>query len=142
MVKKGRIIYVTVNSAKSPTLPIPDLIDNSSYREAEAKLVAMGFKLLPPKRILGERDWVLGIISHGRQVSTGDHVSIESPLTLVIGNGQYGENDDIDYTEPEYIYPEEKVMIGIDVDDFEEVEETGKPTKIDESGINDIRYGQ
>ena len=92
-VKLGRTIYVTVNSPSSPTFPIPDLVDNSSYREAEARLTALGFKLLPPKRIVGERDWVYGILCRGRNVYAGEQVSIETPLTLVVGNGQYGEED-------------------------------------------------
>ena len=98
-VKVGRTIYVTVNSPSSPTFPIPDLVDNSSYREAEAKLTAIGFRLLPPKRIVGERDWVYGILCRGRHVSTGDRVSIDAPLTLLIGNGQYGNDEDIDDVE-------------------------------------------
>ena len=118
-VKSGHAIYVTVNSPSSPSFPIPDLIDNSSYREAEAKLMAMGFKMLPPKRIPGEKDWVYGIISRGRRVGTGDQVAIDSPLTLIIGNGMYGEDEDIDYdyVEPDYTPDND------DVDDFEEVEE-------------------
>ena len=100
-VKLGRTIYVTVNSPLSPTFPIPDLVDNSSYREAEARLTALGFKLLPPKRIVGERDWVYGILCRGHHVNTGDHVSIESPLTLLIGNGMYGEGEDADYVDSE-----------------------------------------
>ena len=120
-VKSGHVVYVTVNSPSSPTLVIPDVVDNSSYREAEARLMAMGFKLLPPKRILGERDWVYGILSRGRQVNTGDRVSIDTPLTLLIGNGQYGDDEDIDFTEPEYYYPEEQIDGGID--EFEEVTE-------------------
>ena len=47
-VKSGHTIYVTVNSPSSPSFAIPDVVDNSSYREAEAKLMALGFKLLPP----------------------------------------------------------------------------------------------
>ena len=88
------MIYVTVNSTSSPTVVIPDIIDNSSLREAEAKLAAMGFKLLPPKRIVGEKDWVYGIISRGRRVGTGDRISTDAPLTLIVGTGGYeGEND-------------------------------------------------
>lgn len=34
-VKAGHIIYVTVNSPSSPTVTIPDIIDNSSLREAK-----------------------------------------------------------------------------------------------------------
>ena len=93
-VKAGHVIYVTVNSTSSPTVVIPDIIDNSSLREAEAKLAAMGFKLLPPKRIVGEKDWVYGIISRGRRVGTGDRISTDAPWTLIVGTGGYeGEND-------------------------------------------------
>ena len=93
-VKAGHVIYVTVNSTSSPTVVIPDIIDNSSLREAEAKLAAMGFKLLPPKRIVGEKDWVYGIISRGRRVGTGDRISTDAPLTLIVGTGGYeGESD-------------------------------------------------
>jgi len=124
MVKKGHFIYVTVNSPSSPTFAIPDVIDNSSYREAEAKLQALGFKLLPPKRILGERDWVYGILCRGRQLSPGEHVSIDSPLTLLVGNGQYGDDEDIDYMEPDFAYPEE-TLGGDDMEDtFEEIKES------------------
>lgn len=134
-VKSGRVIYVSINALSSPSFPLPDLIDNSSYREAEAKLNALGFKLLPPKRILGERDWVYGIISRGRQVATGDMVSIEAPLTLIIGNGQYGDDDDVEEVEPDMVYPEEQM--GAE-DDFEEVTEGKEPVKIDDSGLGDF----
>ena len=117
MVKDGHMIYVTVNSPSSPSFAIPDIVDNSSYREAEAKLMAIGFKLLPPKQIMGEKDWVYGIISRGRRVTTGDMVSIDSPLTLIIGSGTYdSEDEEIDYVEPEY-----RRMLGEEVDEFEEV---------------------
>ena len=135
-VKEGHVIYVTVNTPSSPSFTLPDLIDNSSYREAEAKLTAMGFRLLPPRRISGEQDWVYGIVSHGRQLSTGDQVSIEYPLTLIIGNGKYDEeSDDIEYVEPEYMLDGS----GMDFDDFEEVPEDGNVNgRIDDSGINDF----
>lgn len=114
-VKEGHVIYVTVNSASSPSLPIPDLIDNCSYREAEAKLLAMGFKLQPVKRIVGEKDWVYGIMSRGRRLSTGDYVSIDVPLTLIVGSGMYDDEDAIDYVSAETAEKNE------DVDEFEEV---------------------
>lgn len=127
-VKPGHIIYVTVNSPSSPTFAIPDVIDNSSYREAEAKLMALGFKLLPPKRIVGERDWVYGILSRGRRLNTGEHVSIDTPLTLLIGNGQFGDDEDIDYTEPEYYFRGEEIDDVDDTDDeideFKEIKES------------------
>ena len=62
-VKSGHVIYVTINSAHSPVITIPDVIDNSSLREAMAKLTAMGFKLGSPQYIPGEEDWVYGILT-------------------------------------------------------------------------------
>ena len=119
-VKEGHMIYVTVNAPSSPTFAIPDIVDNSSYREAVAKLTAMGFKLLPPKKVTGEKDWVYGIISRGRRVTTGDLISIDSPLTLMIGSGLYNEEDeDLDYVDPVYHKANEDTLP--EEDDFEEV---------------------
>ena len=120
MVKAGHTVYVTVNAPSSPTFAIPDIIDNSSYREAEAKLTAMGFKLLPPKRVTGEKDWVYGIISRGRRVSTGDLISIDAPLTLMIGSGTYDKEDYVEYVDD---YQAPLVSTDDDVDEFEEVTE-------------------
>lgn len=138
-VKAGHVIYVTVNSPSSPTFAIPDVIDNSSYREAEAKLMALGFKLLPPKRILGEKDWVYGIMSRGRQLNTGDHVSIDVPLTLVIGNGRYGEDEDIDFGD-DFMYPEEHPDDG--ADEFEEVDAPSRPSAAEQLGKPDNAYDE
>ena len=103
-VKSGHTIYVTVNSPSSPTFSIPDIVDNSSFREAEAKLMAMGFRLTEPQRVVGEKDWVYGILCRGRRVSNGDRVPIDYPLTLMIGTGSYDEDDTIlyEYVEPTY----------------------------------------
>ena len=126
-VKAGHAIYVTVNSPSSPTFAIPDIVDNSSYREAEAKLMAMGFRLTEPQRVVGEKDWVYGIISRGRRVSNGDRVPIDYPLTLMIGTGSYDEEDSVlyEYVEPTYEADpaagmNEKQPTG-DVDEFIEV---------------------
>lgn len=115
-VKRGHTVYVTVNSPTSPMVTIPDIIDNSSVREATAKLTALGFKLLEPKVVTGEKDWVYGIISRGRRLNAGDKVSIDLPLTLVIGNGGYDDSvADIHITDSEM----QSESTGYD--DFEEV---------------------
>lgn len=126
-VKSGHTIYVTVNSPSSPTFAIPDIVDNSSFREAEAKLMAMGFKLTEPQKVVGEKDWVYGIICRGRRVSNGDRIPIDFPLTLMIGTGSYDEDDDAisDYVEPTYEADptdgmNEPSATG-EVDEFEEV---------------------
>ncbi len=116
-VKEGRTIFVTINSTSSPAVKIPDIIDNSSFREAQAKLTALGFRLLEPKVIDGERDWVYDVQAGGRSLQQGDMVPIETPLTLVIGNGMIGEESEEDMM---LDMPDTTDM---ETDEFEEVTE-------------------
>ena len=44
-VKEGRIIYLTINAINIPLQAVPDVADNSSLRQAEARILASGFKL-------------------------------------------------------------------------------------------------
>ncbi len=119
-VKSGHTIYVTINSSNSPSVAIPDVVDNCSYREAEAKLISLGFKVLPPQYVTGEKDWVYGVSCNGRKVSTGERISIEQPLTLLVGSGQYGADEELNV-----IGGDDAMMQSGDgeVDDFEEVTE-------------------
>ena len=121
-VKSGHIIYVTVNSSHSPTLVIPDVIDNSSYREAKAKLKAMGFKIGEPKFVSGEKDWVYGILVNGQSVSAGDRVSVDARLTILVGDGMIGSSDSIDIVGPDYETYD---------DGFEEMPENEQPQEGD-----------
>ena len=118
-VKSGHTIYVTINSSNSPKVAIPDVVDNCSYREAEAKLVSLAFKVLPPPYVTGEKDWVYGVSCNGRKVSTGERISIEQPLTLLVGSGQYGMDEEIGFVEPDA----EMESGNGEVDDFVEVTE-------------------
>ncbi|MBP3260427.1 MAG: PASTA domain-containing protein [Prevotella sp.] len=120
-VKQGHIIYVTVNSPSSPTFAIPDIVDNCSVREAEAKLMAIGFRLMPVQQVHGEKDWVYGILCRGRRVSNGDRIPIDYPLTLLVGSGTLSDLEDIEYVDGPMdgsIDPMEPVT-----DDFQEVPE-------------------
>ncbi len=128
-VKQGRTIYVTVNSPSSPTVSVPDIIDNCSRREAEAKLTALGFRLLEPRYVAGEKDWVLGLVSRGRDVAAGDRISTDYPVMLKLGNGAYDNSyDDLNYVDSEYPTEDETVgeyndgdNTGGGADDFEVV---------------------
>ncbi len=101
-VKRGRVIYVIVNSGHSPMITLPDIIDNNSYREARANLVAMGFKVGPPQYVPGEKEWVYGVTCRGRNLHNGEKVSVDEVLTIQVGDGGMGLDDDITYTDPEY----------------------------------------
>ena len=122
-VKSGHIIYLIVNASHTPTITVPDVIDNSSLREAMAKLTAMGFKLTQPEYIDGEKDWVYGLTVKGRHVVAGDKVSVNDYITIQVGNGQRDSTEDIDYIDaPEPIHNEDgfEEETG-DVDEFHEV---------------------
>ena len=128
-VKTGHVIYVIVNASRSPEISLPDIIDNSSLREAMAKLSAMGFKLAMPQRVPGEKDWVYGVTVHGRNVVAGDKIAIDAPVVIQAGNGLRDESDSVDFIDP---IDDESVSAGEEVDEFEEVtappvtEESGK----------------
>lgn len=126
-VKSGHIIYVTVNAASAPTLIIPDIIDNSSLREAQLKLMSMGFRLAEPEYVPGEKDWLYGIKVNGKNVVAGQKVPQDARLVLVAGDGMIDESMGIEYAEPEYRY--ERVSPDDDMSDddaFEVVEEGAK----------------
>lgn len=100
-IKSGRVVMLTINAAHAIAVALPDVADNCSRREAEARLKALGFKLTPPKLIVGDRDWVYGIEVNGKNVITGQRISVDIPITLVVGNGsgteEYNGNDSLDY---------------------------------------------
>lgn len=95
-VKEGRTIYLTINTNEVPKIKIPDVIDNSSMRQAAAKLKAMGFKLTEPEMVAGEQDWVYGIKYRGRELKAGDKVPSEALLTLCIGSTQMRDSLSMD----------------------------------------------
>ena len=102
-VKSGRVVTVIINAEHSPMIALPDIIDNSSLREAMAKLSAMGFKVGKPEYVPGERDWVYGVTVRGRQVEAG--------------SGMRDESDSIEYVDVDAFEPVDEG----DVDEFQVV---------------------
>lgn len=121
-VKSGRVIYITVNAGTKPSLTIPDIIDNCSMREATAKLRILGFKVGPPQYIPGEKDWVYGIVCRGRNLVAGSKVPLDVMVVLQVGNGSFGEDADLQITDPEYTEPGHEFGPA-EIDPFEEVTE-------------------
>ncbi|KAA6345116.1 Serine/threonine-protein kinase PK-1 [termite gut metagenome] len=86
-VKKGRVIYLIINKYSVPEYPVPNVTDNTSVRQAEARILAAGFRLAEHEVINGEKDWVYGVKYKGRKLTIGDKVPMEATLTLIVGNG-------------------------------------------------------
>ena len=97
----GRTIYLTINSNGSKRIELPDLADNCSRREAEDKLKTLGFKLGATEFIIGDPDWVYEVKVNGKTVKAGTRISVDLPITLVVGKGgledEYNGNDSLDY---------------------------------------------
>lgn len=98
-VKEGRTVYLTINADSAPKVAIPDIMDNSSLRQAEAKLRALGFKLTEPEYITGEKDWVYSIKYRGHALKAGEKIPHEAVLTLCAGNGNDTMPEDSTLTE-------------------------------------------
>ncbi|NDW12574.1 PASTA domain-containing protein [Bacteroides sp. 214] len=87
-VKKGRLIYLTVNTNNTPLIAVPDVADNSSFRQGEARILAAGFKLDEVELIPGERDWIYAVKYNGNELTPTDKVPVGATLTLVVGSGE------------------------------------------------------
>ncbi|MCM1079523.1 MAG: PASTA domain-containing protein [Bacteroidales bacterium] len=123
-VKSGRCVFVTVNASQKPTLILPDIVDNSSLREATAKLKILGFKVGAPQYISGEKDWVYGVVARGKSLSAGDRVPLDMMVSLQVGNGMLDHEEEIIVTDPEYEEEEQEEAVGvIEEDPFEEIVE-------------------
>lgn len=86
-VKRGRTVYLTVSSGNEPMVVLPDVADNSSYRQAASQLRAAGFLLTENDTIRGELDWVYKVLWNGQEIYGGQKIPEGSTLTLVVGNG-------------------------------------------------------
>lgn len=86
-VKEGRTIYLTINTLSTPLQAVPNVADNSSMRQAQARLLASGFKLAKNQYIPGEKDWVYGVKYKGHTLTNGEQVPVGATLTLIVGDG-------------------------------------------------------
>ena len=86
-VKKGRIIFITLNAKNAQSAAIPDIKD-LSFREAFALIRAQGFISVTPKYVPGRyKDLVIGVELNGKTLESGDVVPLTSSLILVVSDG-------------------------------------------------------
>ena len=86
-VKKGRILFVTINAHTVQMAAIPNIID-LSLRQGEAQIYAQGFTSVEIKYVQGPyRDLVVGVELQGRVLEPGEKVPLTSALILNVGDG-------------------------------------------------------
>lgn len=137
VVKAGRYVYVMLNAGESPSYNLPDIIDNSSNREAQARLRALGYKYIEVQYIAGEKEWLYGIKSNGKHIKNGDKVSVDARLILQVGDGLRDLGDSITYVDSPFYYEEEEEEIiyrggyGDDEESFYDQIDENAPIDID-----------
>ena len=93
-VKEGRTVYLTVNTLDVPLRVIPDVADNSSLRQAQAKLLSAGFKLNEVQLVNGEKDWVYGVKYQGRQLTAGEKIPMGASTEEPVASESSSTQDD------------------------------------------------
>jgi len=87
MVKRGRTVYIRLNSYSAGMISIPDLRD-VSQRQATAMLKALGFEKINTRWVDGQfRDLVKGLEYRGRMLQINDKVPADAVLTLLVSLG-------------------------------------------------------
>jgi len=87
-VKRGRMVYLTINTKAPEQVSVPKLTD-ISYRQAVAQLESAG--LLPGKLIYEPSEFqnlVLKARLNGRDISEGEKVAKGTIIDLVLGSGE------------------------------------------------------
>jgi beta-lactam-binding protein with PASTA domain len=86
-VKKGRTIYLKINSFTAQLIAVPDVKD-LSQRQALAMLQSIGFERVAIKLVPGAyRDLALGLESRGMPVEPGSKFSLDTPLSILVSSG-------------------------------------------------------
>jgi beta-lactam-binding protein with PASTA domain len=87
-VKEGRKIFISVNRVQPPSVPVPDLVNQSSLRNAEAVLRSNELKRgnidYKPSPFL---NLVLEMYHNGQPIKAGERLPKGSVIDLVVGNG-------------------------------------------------------
>ncbi len=88
-VKKGRVVFITVNKAIPPQTPMPDLAGSGmSFRSAEMMLrntkLLLGDTLHKP---FIAKDAVMQQLYKGKDIKAGELIPMGSKIDLVIGDG-------------------------------------------------------
>ena len=93
-VKQNRVIYLKINSSTYSKVRIPDLIQKT-YRQAVPTLLALGLEVGDTTYIPNlAKDMVLEMKMNGQSVKAGLQVLKMTKISLVLGDGKIGFEED------------------------------------------------
>ncbi len=85
MVKENRKIYVTLNPSGYRKVEIPNVLQKTR-RQAEPKLIALGFKIGSIIKVPNMSSLVLELRYQGKKIQPGDKLTKTSVIDLVVGD--------------------------------------------------------
>ena len=95
-VKKGRILFITINAHTVQMAAIPNIKD-LSLRQGEAQIYAQGFTSVEIKYVSSPyRDLIIGVECQGKDLKPGDLLPLTSSLILKVGNGGRSSEEESD----------------------------------------------
>lgn len=94
-VKRGRTIYVTINTDDAPLVPLPNLM-SQSLRQARQMLQAWGLEIDDTRTVPDPFPVVLGVEYKGRKLQADvDSVPKGSAVTLIMGDGNVSSQESL-----------------------------------------------
>ncbi|MDR1610978.1 MAG: PASTA domain-containing protein [Candidatus Symbiothrix sp.] len=113
-VKKGRTVYIRLNSYSSGMISIPDVRD-VSHRQATAMLKALGFERIETRWVEGHfRDLVIGVEYRGQTLQIKEKVPANAVLTLLVSSGSSAREQLLDSLEEIPTQLDEELIEGSD----------------------------
>jgi eukaryotic-like serine/threonine-protein kinase len=95
IVKMNRTVFLTINRAVPPDIPMPNL-EGSTYKSAEIAIQQLGLKIEDTiYRQDMARDMVLEQQFNGQRIKAGDKIAVGSKILLVLGSGLGTETFDM-----------------------------------------------
>ena len=86
-IKKGRKIYVVINSNTKKKIPFPEIKDYS-FRQAQTMLESMGLKVSSVEYVPAEfKSLVLYAKANGKIIDAGQELTVGTNVVLVVGQG-------------------------------------------------------
>jgi len=100
-VKKGRILFITINAHTVQMAAIPNIKD-FSLRQGEALIHAQGFTSVEIKYVPSPyRDLIIDVEYQGKDLTPGALIPLTADLILKVGNGGRDEEEETDEMSPD-----------------------------------------
>lgn len=93
-IKNNRAVYATIRCFSAQIVTVPQVVD-MSVRQGMSTLNGLGIKNINIEKIPSEyRDLIYELKMNGLPLHAGDKIPVDARLTLIVGDGSLGINDE------------------------------------------------